>query len=219
MSEDSDPPRRPQPFLDLLRLINGLKRSPLGQQQQAELARLRDHLQQGLPDLNRLRDMLSMPQDEAERFRARLAPPSGLANAIKEAHEQLQREEAEAAGTPSVTPEPTPSVTPEPAASTAPEPESVSENVAADKTTEPGATQIQRKKPKQWAADWMKTNPQGEGEGPGEYAQRMHDDMVKAPDVTEPRDFEYCRRALYREPKEVDFEPEPGSVQTFPKHH
>ena len=203
MGNDSDPPRRPQPFLDILKIINGLKQEPLSQQQQAELAKLHAHLQQNSADLNRLRDMLSMPPEEAERWKerwkARPALPSGLFDEIRKV---LQQEACEPS---------------EPAPETVSAPKPVIES-AADKTAEQVAP-IKRKRPKQWAADWMRAHSQGKDESPGEYAQRMCDEMANAPDVTEPRDFEYCRRALYRTRKEVDFEPAPGSVQNFPRHH
>ena len=200
MAENNDPPRRSQPFLDVLKIINGLKQEPLSQRQRAELGRLHAHLQQDLPSLNRLRDMLSMPPEEAERWKERWkvrpALPSGLFDKIRKAYEQLQQEACEPS---------------EPA------PKPVIES-AVNKTAEQMAP-IKRKHPKQWSADWRKANLQGKDEGPGEYAQRMHEEMVKAPDVTEPWDFETCRRELYREPKEIDFEPTPDSVQTFPRHH
>jgi hypothetical protein len=95
-----------------------------------------------------------------------------------------------------------------------PAPETVSAPV-----NKPAEAPIKRKPAKQWSADWRQTHPKGKDEGVSEYAQRMCAEMANAPDVTEPWDFETCRRELYREPKEVDFEPAPGSVQTFPKHH
>jgi hypothetical protein len=201
MAENNDPPRQSQPFLDIL---NGLKRELLSPQQQAELAKLRAHLQQDSPALNRLRDMLSMPPEEAERWKVRPPLSSGLFDKIQKAYEQwqLQQEACEPS---------------EPAPETVSAPKPVIES-AADKTAEQVAP-IKRKRPKQWAADWMRAHSQGKDESPGEYAQRMCDEMANAPDVTEPRDFEYCRRALYRTRKEVDFEPAPGSVQNFPRHH
>ena len=201
MAENNDPPRQSQPFLDIL---NGLKRELLSPQQQAELAKLYAHLQQDTPDLNWLRDMLSMPPEEAERWKVRPPLSSGLFDKIQKAYEQwqLQQEACEPS---------------EPAPETVSAPKPVIES-AADKTAEQVAP-IKRKRPKQWAADWMRAHSQGKDESPGEYAQRMCDEMANAPDVTEPRDFEYCRRALYRTRKEVDFEPAPGSVQNFPRHH
>jgi hypothetical protein len=194
MAENNDPPRQSQPFFDILKILNGLKQEPLSQRQRAELGRLHAHLQQDLPSLNRLRDMLAMSPEEAERWKQRgKGRPSGLFEKIQKAYERLQQEACE----------------PEPATESA---------VAVNKPAEQAAP-IKRKHPKQWSADWRKANLQGKDEGPGEYAQRMHEEMVKAPDVTEPWDFETCRRELYREPKEIDFEPTPDSVQTFPRHH
>ena len=203
MGNDSDPPRRPQPFLDILKIINGLKQEPLSQQQQAELAKLHAHLQQNSADLNRLRDMLSMPPEEAERWKERWkvrpALPSGLFDEIRKV---LQQEACEPS---------------EPAPETVSAPKPVIES-AVNKTAEQMAP-IKRKHPKQWSADWRRDNPQGKDEGRGKYGQRMHNDMVKAPDVTAVWSLKTCQRELYRPPKEADFEPDPNSLQTFPKHH
>ena len=200
MAENNDPPRRSQPFLDVLKIINGLKQEPLSPQQQAELAKLHAHLRQDTADLDRLRDMLSMPPEEAERWKERWkvrpALPSGLFDKIRKAYEQLQQEACEPS---------------EPA------PKPVIES-AVNKTAEQMAP-IKRKHPKQWSADWRRDNPQGKDEGRGKYGQRMHNDMVKAPDVTAVWSLKTCQRELYRPPKEADFEPDPNSLQTFPKHH
>jgi hypothetical protein len=206
MAENNDPPRQSQPFLDILKIINGLKQEPLSQRQQAELAKLHTHLQQDSAALNRLRDMLSMPPEEAERWKLRPALPSGLFDKIRKAYEQLQQEACEPS-------EPAP----ETVSAREPAPEPVIES-AVNKTAEQVAP-IKRKRPKQWVGEWRQSHPRRKGEGPGEYAQRMCDDMANAPDVTEAWTFENCRRELYRKPKEVDFEPTPGSVQTFPRHH
>jgi hypothetical protein len=200
MAENNDPPRQSQPFLDILKILNGLKQEPLSPQQQAELAKLHAHLRQDTADLDRLRDMLSMPPEEAERWKERWkvrpALPSGLFDKIRKAYEQLQQEACEPS---------------EPA------PKPVIES-AVNKTAEQMAP-IKRKHPKQWSADWRRDNPQGKDEGRGKYGQRMHNDMVKAPDVTAVWSLKTCQRELYRPPKEADFEPDPNSLQTFPKHH
>jgi len=201
MAENNDPPRQSQPFLDIL---NGLKRELLSPQQQAELAKLRAHLQQDSPALNRLRDMLSMPPEEAERWKVRPPLSSGLFDKIQKAYEQwqLQQEACEPS---------------EPAPETVSAPKPVIES-AVDKTADQAAP-INRKRPKQWKAGWMRDNPRGKDEGPGKYGRRMHADMNKAPDVTAVWTLKTCLRELYRLPKEADFEPDPNSLQTFPKHH
>jgi hypothetical protein len=201
MAENNDPPRQSQPFLDIL---NKLKREPLSPRQQAELAKLHAHLQQNSADLNRLRDMLSMPPEEAERWKQRWKgrPSVSLFDEIQKAYEQWQlQQQASEPNEPA----------PEPA------PESVIES-AVNKIAEQVAP-IKRKRPKQWKAEWMKTNPQRKGEKPGKYGRRMHADMKKAPDVTAVWKLKTCLRELYRTPKEVDFEPDPSSLQAFPKHH
>jgi hypothetical protein len=193
MAENNDPPRRLQPLIDSLRIIKAW--SPLWRAQQEAIAKLRE----------------------------RLALPPALAEALREVKEEAARLDAEAKAEASANlpaPEPTaeakPAVAAEPAVELAIE--ATPSKPVADQAVEQAAP-IQRKRPKQWAADWMQTHPKHKGERPGDYAQRMHDDMAKAPDVTEAWSFDNCRRELYREPKEVDFEPDPGSVQTFPKPH
>jgi len=112
-----------------------------------------------------------------------------------------------------------PESAPEPITTPEPANESVSEPVTDPTTPATQAPPIKRKPPKQWAADWMKAHPKGENEAPGEYAKRMCDDMANAQDVTEPWPFKTCQRELYRKPSEADFEPDPDSVQDYPKHH
>jgi hypothetical protein len=197
MGNDSDPPRRPQPSLDILKILSGLKQSPLSQQQQAELAKLQAHLQQDSLSANRLPDMLVMSPEEAKRWQVRPAPSSfSLFDKIQKAYEQLRREACEPSE-----PAPKPVI------------ESAVNKIAGQ------VAPIKRKRPKQWKAEWMKTNPQRKGEKPGEYGQRMHADMKRAPDVTAVWKLKTCLRELYRKPKEVDFEPDPSSLQAFPKHH
>jgi hypothetical protein len=203
MAENNDPPRRSQPFLDVLKIINGLKQEPLSQRQQAELARLHTHLRQDTPDLDRLREMLSMSPEEAERWKQRWKeqPSASLFDEIQKAYEQWQLQQ-EAASEPA----------PETAASE-PAPE-----LAAKPTIEPAVVPI-KKRPSRWSADWRRANPQGKHEDDTAYARRMCDAMRIAPDVTEAWPFDTCRRELYRKRKGTDFAPEPGSVQTFPKPH
>jgi hypothetical protein len=197
MAENNDPPRRLQPLLDSLRIIKAW--SPLWRAQQEAIAKLR----------------------------GRLALPPALAEALREVKEEAARLDAEAkaeasANLPAPGPaaEAKPAVAAELAAEPAVEPaiEATPSEPVADEAVKPAAP-IKRKPRKQWSADWRQTHPQGKDEGPGEYAQRMCAEMATAPDVTEPWDFETCRRELYRKAKEVDFEPDPGSVQTFPKPH
>jgi hypothetical protein len=68
MAENNDPPRRSQPFLDTLKVIKALKRSPIWRQQQETIAKLRE----------------------------RLALPPDLAEAIKQARESEMEPAAEA---------------------------------------------------------------------------------------------------------------------------
>jgi hypothetical protein len=107
MVENNAPPRRSQPFLDIL---NRLKREPLGPKQQAELAKLRAHLRQDTPDLDRLREMLSMSPEEAEQWKQRWKglPSASLLDEIQRAFEQWQlQQEVANAPAPATTPEPT----------------------------------------------------------------------------------------------------------------
>jgi hypothetical protein len=215
MAKDTDPPRRPQPFLDILKAIKALEQSPPWQQQQAESSELRERLQQDLPNLERLRDMLSMPPGEAERWKALLASRSDLLEQIQQAYEQLQQEACESSA-----PAPKTVPTPEPAAERAVMKPVVKHTIepAVDETAEQAAP-IERKRPKQWAADWMQAHPRRKGEDATAYAQRMCNDMAEAPDVTEAWPIDTCRRELYRNRKETDFAPDPDSVQSFPKPH
>jgi hypothetical protein len=195
MAENNDPPRRSQPFLDIL---NRLKREPLSPRQQAELAKLHAHLQQNTPDLDRLRDMLSMPPpEEAEQWKQRwkVRLSASLFDRIWKAYERLLRVAREPSA-PAVKPTIEPAVI-KPAEQVVPI----------------------KKRSSRWSADWRRDNPQGKGEDDTAYAHRMCNAMRIAPDVTEAWPFETCRRELYRKPRETDFAPEPGSVQTFPKPH
>jgi hypothetical protein len=203
MSENNDPPRQSQPFLNIL---NRLKREPISPRQQAELTKLRAHLRQDTPDLDRLRDRLSMPPPEpAEQWKQRWKVRSAsLFDKIWKAYERWLRVASEPSGAAPETAAPGPAVKP---------------------TIEPAVIKpveqvvpIKRKLPNQWKADWMRDNPQGD-EDDTAYAHRMCDAMAIAPDVTKAWPFETCRRELYRKPRENDFAPDPGSVQTFPKPH
>jgi hypothetical protein len=202
MSKDKDTPPGPQPFLDTLKVIKALNRSPIWREQQAAFAKLRE----------RWKALLELSPDLAEALRQM---KEGAARAARLDAEALHQAKEESAG-PSPEPAPAPP-TEEPVVSE--EPATAIQRPATESPVRSEVAPIKRKRPKQWAAEWMQNNSRRKGEGPGEYAQRMCDDMATAPDVTEAWPFENCRRELYREPKEVDFEPDPGSVQAFPKHH
>jgi hypothetical protein len=84
MVKDSDPPRRPQPLIDVLKTVKALKRSPLWRQQQEAIAKLREHL--ALPPA--LAEALGEVKEEAARLdveaakeeAARLSPEATSAN-------------------------------------------------------------------------------------------------------------------------------------------
>jgi hypothetical protein len=196
MVKDSDPPRRPQPLIDTVKIVKGLEQSQIWREQQAAIAKLREGL--------------ALPPDLAEALRQMKEETARLdAEALAKAKEEAAPPSPEPAATTETVAEPTAATAPAVAAESAVEPAPVDETAAP----------IKRKRPKQWAAEWMEANPKGKDEGPGEYAQRMYDDMVKAPDVTAAWSPKTCQRELYRPPKEADFEPDPNSLQTFPKHH
>jgi hypothetical protein len=136
----------------------------------------------------------------------------------------LEDPEPETVATPEPVTEATNEATPELASEPAPstdlvEGSAATSEPAADKESKQGEPIKRKKRPKQWAADWKLANPRRKDEAPGEYAQRMCDAMANAQDVTEPWPFKTCQRELYRKPSEADFEPDPDSVQDYPKHH
>jgi hypothetical protein len=189
MSKDKDDRTGPQ-FLS--RGFRNLTQNPIWRQQQEAIAKLRERLR--------------LPQY------AQLKTPRLSADPLAEAIERQARAEAEQLEPPPDIERP---VAPVEEASPAVAEKSTVETAAP--SSEPALPK--RKPPKQWAAEWMKANPQREDEDDTAYAQRMCDDMAKATDVEKAWPFRTCRRELYREPTEDDFAPDPDSVQTFPKHH
>jgi hypothetical protein len=190
MAENNDPPRRSQPFLDTLKAIKALNRSPIWRERQAAIAKLR------------------------EQSKALLALPPDLAEAIRQARESEMEPTAEPVA------EPRPAAAAEPAIEQPAAPVEEPAALAEEPTVAPSeVVPIKRIRPRRWAAVWRKANPQREGEDASARAQRMCNDMAKDPNVTEAWPVETCRRELYRKPKDTDFAPDPDSVQTFPKTH
>jgi hypothetical protein len=180
------------------RALRNLKQSPIWRQHQEAIAKLRESLRR--------------PQDE------QLKTPRFPVDPIVEAIGARVRAEIEAEQQSELERAPVQQAIEQPAAPVE-APAAPVEEPTAERAAPSEGARIRRKRPGRWAADWMKTHPKREDEKPGEYAQRMCDDMANAPDVTEAWDFDRCRREMYRKPKETEFAPDPDSVQTSPKHH
>jgi len=199
MAKNNDPPRRSQPFLDTLKAIKALKRSPLWQQQQEAIAKLRASFSQGLPPLDREKFRSGTPE-EIERRKALLSGPPELAELARQARELEDELELMTEQQPA---------------------EQLIEQAAEQSSTDMSASSTaaestERIETDVWWANWVKTNPRREDEDGRAYAKRGYEAMRTAP-VTSRWNEEGCRRALYPRPKVVDFAPEPGSMQTFPK--
>jgi len=171
-------------------------------------------------------DQLKLPgYDQLKLPRYPVEPPvEAIAERVREEEAQEQTSGATPVKEPVNEPTPLPAAaeTTPPASEPAPSADPVvgsaatTSEPAADKEPEQAAP-LRRKRPRAWAAAWMKANPRREGEDKTAYAQRMCGDMAKAPDVTEAWPFYTCRRFLYRKPRTTDFAPDAGIVFHKPK--
>jgi len=230
MTENKAPPRRPQSLIDVFRALEILNRSSRWRQLQEASAKLLERLAQRRLNLDWLRPNLS--PEQRERQKALMTVSSGLVEAARQACEQLDLElAAKAASKPASAPTSesiaTPESASEPILSVEQSTERATTQVSERALNKPGAEKpmpstavesIERIETEIWWANWIKTHPKHKNESKRAYAQRAFEDMKTAP-VTIRWNEEGCRRALYPRPKAVDFAPEPGSVQTYPKRN